>query len=365
VNEHESFMRLALRNARKGLGHTSPNPPVGAVVVRDGRVVGEGHHERAGGPHAEAIALAQAGEAARGADLYVTLEPCDHQGKTPPCAPAVVAAGVARVFVGTIDPNPKVSGRGIERLRAAGIPVEVGVAEAECRELIEPWSKFIRTREPFVLCKVASTLDGRIATRTGDSRWITSEAARAEVHELRSVFDAVLVGKGTVQADDPRLTARVPGGRNPVRIVLDSRLEIAPEARVFSEEGRTLVACVGPHDGERAERLRRAGAEILACRPTPEGRVDLDDLLSRLGAMGIVSVLVEGGAGVFSSFLESGRVDRLLLYLGPKIFGDGPSWARAPVASTVEGALGFSLRSVRAVGADVRVELDAQKRESD
>lgn len=365
MNEHESFMRLALRNARKGLGHTSPNPPVGAVVVRDGKVVGEGHHERAGGPHAEALALAQAGEAARGADLYVTLEPCDHEGKTPPCAPAVVAAGVARVFVGTIDPNPKVSGRGIERLRAGGIRVEVGVAEAECRELIEPWSKYIRTREPFVLCKVASTLDGRIATRTGASRWITSEEARAEVHELRSAFDAVLVGVGTVREDDPRLTARLPGARNPVRIVLDSRLEVTPDARLFAENGRTLVACVEPCDERRAERLRAAGAEILACRPTAEGRVDLADLLSRLGAMGIVSVLVEGGASVFSSFLESGRVDRLLLYLAPKIFGGGPTWATAPVAETVEEALGFSLRSIRAIGPDVRLELDARKRESD
>ena len=364
MSEHESFMRLALACARRGLGRTSPNPPVGAVVVRDGRVVGEGHHQRAGGPHAEILALEAAGELARGADLYVTLEPCDHHGKTPPCAPAVIAAGVARVFVGTIDPNPKVSGRGIARLRAAGIPVEVGVAEEECRALIEPWAKYIRTRIPFVLCKVAATLDGRIATRTGASRWITSEEARAEVHQLRSVHDAVLVGSGTVRADDPRLTARIPGGRDPVRVVLASRLEVPPGARILGEGGRTVVACVEGADPREAERLRRAGAEVLVCRAGEDGRVDLGDLLSRLGEMGIVSVLVEGGAQVYSSFLKAGLVDRLLLYLGPKVFGEGPAWASAPAAATVDEALGFSVRTVRKVGPDVCIELDARGRQS-
>src|SRR5690606_12348726 len=202
----EEFMRLALEEAQKGLGSTSPNPPVGAVIVRDGEVVGRGHHERAGGPHAEKVALEAAGEAARGADLYVTLEPCDHEGRTPPCAPAVAAAGIRRVFIGPIDPNPKVSGRGVARLRSAGVEVEVGVAGAECRRLIEPWEKFIRTKRPFVTAKVAATLDGRIATRTGASKWITGEPARAEVHALRSVVDAILVGAGTVRADDPALT---------------------------------------------------------------------------------------------------------------------------------------------------------------
>lgn len=350
-------MRLALEEAQKGLGSTSPNPPVGAVIVRDGEVVGRGHHERAGGPHAEKVALEAAGEAARGADLYVTLEPCDHEGRTPPCAPAVAAAGIRRVFIGTIDPNPKVSGRGVARLRSAGVEVEVGVAGAECRRLIEPWEKFIRTKRPFVTAKVAATLDGRIATRTGASKWITGEAARAEVHALRSVVDAILVGAGTVRADDPALTARIPGGRNPLRVILDSRLEIPTTARLFGEPGCTLVACAQPVEKERMERLAESGAEILPCRPTPEGRVDLDDLLARLGAKGIVSLLVEGGAEVFSSFLAAGKVDRLLIYLGPKIFGDGPNWAKGPVATTVEEALGFSVRSVGQVGEDLRIEL--------
>lgn len=357
MKSRENFMRLALEQARKALGRTSPNPPVGAVVVREGEVVGRGHHERAGGPHAETQALQEAGEAARGADLYVTLEPCDHEGRTPPCAPAVVAAGIRRVFIGTIDPNPKVSGRGIERLRAGGLEVETGVLGEEARELIEPWEKYIRTRTPFVIAKAAATLDGRIATRTGASRWITGEEARAEVHALRSICDAVLVGARTVRADDPALTARIPGGRDPLRVILDSRLEISPEARVFSQPGRTLVACTPQAEGNGAARLAEAGAEILACRATSEGRIDIDDLLVRLGAKGIVSVLVEGGAEVFSSFLAAGRVDRLLLYLAPKIFGEGPSWTRGPVADLPAEALGFGLRSFRQVGEDLRIEL--------
>lgn len=363
-------MRLALEEARKGLGRTSPNPPVGAVIVRGGEVVGRGHHQRAGGPHAEQEALRAAGEAARGADLYVTLEPCDHEGRTPPCAPAVAEAGIRRVFVGVIDPNPKVSGRGVERLRSGGVEVEVGVAAASCRRLIEPWEKFIRTKRPFVTAKVAATLDGRIATRSGASRWITGEAARAEVHALRDEVDAILVGAGTVRADDPALTARVPGGRNPLRVVLDSRLELPPTARLLREPGRTLLACAQPAAGERTERLVAAGAEILPCRPTPEGRVDLDALLARLAAKGIVSLLVEGGAEVFSSFLAEGKVDRLLLYLGSKIFGAGPSWVTAPAADRVEEALALSIRSVERVGEDLRLELraplsDAKPAESD
>lgn len=363
-------MRLALDRARKGLGRTSPNPPVGAVVVREGEVVGMGHHERAGGPHAETLALRDAGEGARGADLYVTLEPCDHEGKTPPCAPAVIEAGIRRVFIGAIDPNPKVSGRGVARLRGAGLEVETGILGEEARALIEPWEKFIQSRTPFVIAKAAATLDGRIATRTGASRWITGEAARAEVHALRSICDAVLVGTGTVRMDDPALTARNPGGRNPLRIILDSRLSIPPTARLFSEEGHTLVACTSEAEEGRAKVLREAGAEILGCRATPEGRVDLGDLLARLGERGIVSVLVEGGAEVFSSFLEAGEVDRLLLYLAPKIFGEGPAWTLGPVADEPAEALGLAIRGVDRVGEDLRIELgpppsDAKRAKSD
>ncbi len=209
----ERFMRLALREAAKGLGRTSPNPAVGAVLVKDGRVVGRGHHARAGGPHAEVVALRAAGARARGADLYTTLEPCDHQGKTPPCSVAILEAGVRRVFVGSTDPNPLVNGRGMARLRRGGLPVEQGVLAVECDALNAAWFTYITERRPFVTLKAAVTLDGRIATRTGDARWVTGEAARAWVHRLRDRVDAVLVGAGTARADDPELTTRLPGGR--------------------------------------------------------------------------------------------------------------------------------------------------------
>jgi len=354
---HEKYMALALAEARKGLGRTSPNPPVGSVVVKDGVVVGVGHHAVAGGPHAEAVALDAAGDAAKGADLYVTLEPCDHLGRTPPCAPAVVRAGIARVFVGAVDPNPIVSGRGVERMRGAGLHVETGVLRDECEALIEGWSLFIRTGRPWVVAKVASTLDGRIATRAGDSRWITGDQARARVHALRDQVDAVIVGRGTVIADDPALTARVPGGRDPLRVILDSRLSVPPTAKVFAPASgaRTIVACLSGADEGRAAALRDAGAEVWTCEGEG-GRIALGALLQRLAARGVVQLLVEGGAGVFGAFLEAGLVDRLLLHYGPKIFGAGPSWTDAPAAARVADALRVRVQGVELVDGDVLVD---------
>lgn len=348
-------MRLALDEARKGLGRTSPNPPVGAVIVKDGEVIGVGYHAAAGGPHAEVMALREAGPRARGADLYVTLEPCDHQGKTPPCSPAVVAAGIRRAFVGSMDPNPLVSGRGVNRMRDAGLEVEVGLLGDEADSLIEGWARFITTGLPFVTLKVASTLDGRIATRTGDSRWITGEAARQRVHELRSRVDAVIVGRGTVEADDPSLNARIPCGHDPVRVVLDSSLRMAPTARMLQLPGRTWIACVEPFDTERARALEAAGAELLPVA-AKEGRVDLDDLLRKLARKGVAEVLVEGGAEVFGAFLAGGHCDRLLLHVGPKVFGGGPVWAAAPDVAKVAEAPSFVFGKVENVGGDLLIE---------
>lgn len=357
VKDHERFMAVALDEARRGLGRTSPNPPVGAVVVKDGVVLGAGHHAIAGGPHAEAEALAAAGDAARGADLYVTLEPCDHLGRTPPCAPAVVRAGISRVFIGALDPNPIVSGRGVRRLRDSGLAVETGILGGACESLIEGWSLFIRTGRPWVVAKVASTLDGRIATRTGDSRWITGEGARARVHRLRDEVDAVIVGRGTVIADDPALTSRIPGGRDPLRVLLDSRLSVPPSAKVFAQDSaaKTIVACLASADPGKAAALREAGAEILECEGV-DGRVALEPLLRALASRGVAQVLVEGGAGVFGAFLEAGLVDRLLLHLGPKIFGAGPSWTDAPAAAQVADALGVRIDGVELVDGDVLVD---------
>jgi diaminohydroxyphosphoribosylaminopyrimidine deaminase/5-amino-6-(5-phosphoribosylamino)uracil reductase len=321
----ERYMRLALREARRGLGRTSPNPAVGALLVKGGRVVGRGHHVRAGAPHAEVMAIRDAGASARGADLYTTLEPCDHVGRTPPCSLAIHEAGVRRVFSGSDDPNPRVNGRGIRRLRRAGIEVEVGILREECDALNEPWFRFITTGRPHVTLKVAATLDGRIATASGDSRWVTGPEARGHVHRLRNAVDAVLVGAGTVRADDPRLTARLPGGRgrDPVRVVLDSRLELPMTRRLFRQrsEAATLVAHVTGTPPSKAPR----GVDYLRCRAR-RGRVDLSDLLSRLGERGVTTLLVEGGAEVNRSFLDAGLVDQLLLFVAPKIAGGGIPW---------------------------------------
>jgi diaminohydroxyphosphoribosylaminopyrimidine deaminase/5-amino-6-(5-phosphoribosylamino)uracil reductase len=350
----ERFMRLALREARRGLGRTSPNPSVGAVLVKKGRVVGRGHHARAGAPHAEVAAIRDAGARARGADLYTTLEPCDHFGRTPPCSLAILEAGVRRVISGSSDPNPRVNGRGIRRLRRAGVEVQAGLLRGECDAIIEPWVRFITTGRPHVTLKVASTLDGRIATAAGDSRWVTGVASRALVHRLRDAADAVLVGAGTVRADDPRLTTRIPGGRgrDPIRVVLDSRLELPPGLRLFRQRSPspTIVAHVTGAPPARPPR----GVEYLRCKAR-RGRVDLADLLARLGRRGVTTLLVEGGAEVSRSLLEGGLVDRLALFLAPKLAAGGLSWLPGKGPARMADALDVQDMEVRRVGRDLLV----------
>jgi diaminohydroxyphosphoribosylaminopyrimidine deaminase/5-amino-6-(5-phosphoribosylamino)uracil reductase len=348
----EPFMRVAVQEAEKGLGRTSPNPAVGAVVVRDGRVVSRGHHARAGGPHAEVVALRGAGARARGADLYITLEPCDHWGKTPPCSIAILEAGIRRVFVGSRDPNPLVNGRGIARLRRAGVEVVLDVLRDACDALNAPWFHFIRTGRPFVTLKVALTLDGRIATSSGDSRWVTGAEARAEVHRMRDRTDAILVGAGTARADDPRLTTRLPGrrGHDPIRIVLDSRRRALPRDLALFRGGSsapTLLATT-----RRTVRVP-AGVEVLRCGGGP--RVDLDDLLSKLAMRGITHLLVEGGAATHRSFLESGAVDRVVAFVAPKILGGGRAWLDGPGPDRMAEALSLRDVEVRRVGGDLMV----------
>jgi len=349
----ERFMRLALREAEKGLGRTSPNPAVGAVIVRDGRVVARGHHARAGEPHAEVVAIRAAGPRAAGADLYTTLEPCNHWGRTPPCSEAILRAGVRRVFVGSRDPNPVVNGKGIARLRRGGVQVIGGVLRAECEALNAAWLRFITSGRPFVTLKAAVTLDGKIATRTGDSRWVSGEAARAEVHRLRDRVDAVLVGAGTARADDPLLTARLPGGRgrDPVRVVLDTRLALPRRLALFHARSAapTLVAtaATGP------ARLG-SGVEVLRCRARG-GRIDLRDLLDKLAGRGIAHLLVEGGAEVHASFLAAGLVDRVVLFLAPKILGGGRGWLAGPGPTRMAEALRLEDVEVRRAGEDVVV----------
>ena len=319
-------MRLALDEARKAA--PSPNPPVGAVVVsRDGRVVGQGFHARAGEDHAETLALGQAGEAAHGGTLFVTLEPCNHQGRTPPCVDAILIAGVRRVVVGCLDPNPTVMGGGAQRLRDAGIEVELGIGAAEARALIAPWTKFITTGLPYVALKLALSLDGRIATRTGASKWVTGPEARAKVQELRARHDAVAVGIGTALADDPRLTVRdtgaLPNGRMPVRIVFDSRLRLPLNSRLVqtAREAPTWVLTGGdaPEDAEQA--LVDAGCAVVRVPNSAEGRVDVTAALRLLASQGVVSVLVEGGAELAGSLLASRLADELHAFIAPILLG--------------------------------------------
>jgi diaminohydroxyphosphoribosylaminopyrimidine deaminase / 5-amino-6-(5-phosphoribosylamino)uracil reductase len=360
-----AFMARALALAARGLGLTSPNPAVGALLVRDGEVVGEGAHMRAGGPHAEATALAQAGEAARAATCYVTLEPCAHHGRTPPCADALIAAGVARVVAASRDPNPQVHGRGLARLRDAGIEVSVGVGETEARGLNRAFFTFVTTGRPHVTLKSAMTLDGKIAARDGTSRWITGEPARLEAHRLRFGADAILVGVGTVLRDDPALTVRLPDAppKEPVRVVADSRLRTPLDAQVVraGDPSRTILACAAPAPRRRASALRERGVQVLAL-PAAARRVDLRALLRELAKLDVVAVLAEGGADLGAALLDAGLVDRVAFFVAPRLLGG----RRAPgplggAGRVLEDAVSVHGLQHRMIGDDLLLEGDVSR----
>jgi diaminohydroxyphosphoribosylaminopyrimidine deaminase/5-amino-6-(5-phosphoribosylamino)uracil reductase len=315
-----SMMALALGEARKGLGHTSPNPAVGCVVARGDRVLAAGHHARAGSPHAEVVALRSLSvRDTRGATIYVTLEPCCHHGKTPPCTDTVIAANPTRVVIGARDPNPRVAGRGIRALRKAGIPVHVGVLERESHEVIRGFATWIRTGRPWVQLKLAVSLDGRIATRTGASKWISSPESRRMVQQMRRRADAVLVGVGTVLADDPRLTCRLAGARQPLRVVLDRRLSTPAGARVVRGPGSCLVVCERGASTRKRRALEAAGAEVLAVPPAE--RAGWQALLDQLGRRGLHEVLLEGGGAVAASALRARVVNGLTFFYNPRLIG--------------------------------------------
>jgi len=322
-------MLLALDLARKGLGTTSPNPMVGAVVVKAGKVVGQGYHRRAGEAHAEALALGLAGKKAKGATLYVTLEPCVHQGRTPPCLEAILGAGIKEVVCAMKDPNPLVNGLGIAGLKKAGVKVRLGLLEGEARRLNEVYIKFIVTGRPFVTLKAAMTLDGRIAAPSGESQWISGNESMRFAHELRRRADAVLVGIGTVKADDPQLTVRlVKKGikHGPLRMVLDSHLVIPEKARILKEQdkARTIVATTQPcGSSPKAERLRAMGAEVWELRKNTRGQVSFPNLIKRLREEGVTSLLIEGGSRVNASALAAGVVDKVCAVVAPMLLGGG------------------------------------------
>lgn len=318
----ERYMRAALGLARRAAGRTSPNPMVGAVVVRGDRIVGRGYHARAGDDHAEVVALRQAGAAARGATLYVNLEPCSHFGRTPPCAGAVIEAGVGRVVAGMVDPNPVVAGRGLDVLREAGVRVDAPLREEECRRVNEAFVKHVTRGLPFVTLKLAASLDGRIATSTGDSRWVTGPAARKYVHRLRNEVDAVLVGSGTVLADDPQLTCRVRGGRDPLRVVLDRRLRTPVTARLVNQRQpeKTVLITGDGVAAARKKRLEDLGVQVWSF-PVRQGRISFRRVLRKLGRAGVLSVMVEGGAVTAGRAIAEKAVDKVLCFYAPKFIG--------------------------------------------
>ena len=321
---HIAFMQRALDLARRAKGRTSPNPLVGAVIVKDGKVIGEGYHQKAGTPHAEVHALNAAGEDAKGATLYTTLEPCCHWGRTPPCTEALIRAGIAHVYVADGDPNPNVAGKGVQQLQDAGISVHVGVCEQEASDLNEVHRKYIQTGEPFVILKTAMSLDGKIATASGESQWITSEASRQRGHEVRDTVDAILVGRGTVASDNPTLTTRLQDreGQDATRIVLDSHGRTHTDARIFNAESEAgvIVAVTPAAPSENIDALEKAGAEVVTV-PDAHGKVCFKHLMEIFGKREITSVLIEGGSEINASALAAGVVDKVMCFIAPKLIG--------------------------------------------
>ena len=361
----EAYMQRALALAERGRGLVSPNPTVGAVVVGpDGTVVGEGWHEGPGLPHAEIVALDQAGERARGATLYTTLEPCDHYGRTPPCTSAIVRAGVGAVVSAMRDPNPVVDGRGFATLASNGVEVVEGVLADEAARQNESFVKHVRTGLPFVTWKAAASLDGKVAARDGSSRWVTGEAARADVHRLRAWSDAIVVGAGTALADDPSLTVRDPGymGRPPLRVLVDARGRVPATGDLFDGEAPTLVATTELAPRDRREAWRDAGAEVVVHEADAE-RVPLAAVFAELGKRDVQGVLLEGGPTLAWSAVEDGLVDKVVVYLAPLLVGgdEAPTVLGGRGFAPIAAALRLSVRSFERIGEDLRVEADVHR----
>jgi len=361
----EIFMKKALSLASKGKGRTSPNPLVGAVVVKEGKIIASDYHRKAGTPHAEALALLKAGTDAKGATLYVNLEPCCHTEKrTPPCTQSIIQAGIKKVVTAMIDPNPKVSGMGLEELRKAGVRTYSGVMEKEAKRLNEAFIKHITKKEPFVILKIAQSLDGKIATFRGESKWITGEKAREYVHKLRNEVDAVLVGTGTVIKDNPSLDCRVGRGRNPYRIIVDGSLRIPLDSKVLKhDDGKTIIAAIAAKSGgkgnwqKKIELLNNMGVRVLTVKEK-DGKVDLKSLMKELGRLDITSVMIEGGSSINASALASGIVDKVMLFTAPKIIGGVDSIPSIGGKSPALLKSAFRLNNLRIkkIGEDVLME---------
>ncbi|WP_017756282.1 bifunctional diaminohydroxyphosphoribosylaminopyrimidine deaminase/5-amino-6-(5-phosphoribosylamino)uracil reductase RibD [Calidifontibacillus oryziterrae] len=352
----ENYMQLAIQLAFNTIGQTSPNPVVGAVVVKDNQIVGLGTHLRAGEAHAEVHAINMAGEKAKNSCIYVTLEPCSHFGRTPPCADLLIKSGVKRVVIASTDPNPQVAGKGIERLKKAGIEVDVGVLKEEADKLNEVFFHYISTGFPYVTLKSATSLDGKIATVTGESKWITGESARLDVHKYRHQHDAILVGVNTVLKDDPELTTRLPlGGKNPIRIILDTNLRIPPSAKVIMDQCTHTWVVVGQNvPNDKVEMLKARNIDIIKA---PTNNIEIPYILKMLAERGITSLFVEGGSKINWSFIKAGAVNQMITYIAPKIIGG----TTAPTAIGGSGfekmneVLQFKIQSISQIGEDIKI----------
>ena len=351
MTEEEKYMSMCIDLARKGAGYVSPNPLVGCVIVKDGKVIGKGYHQKYGEAHAEVNAIADAeknGYDVKGTDLYTNLEPCSHLEKTPPCADLIIKKGLARVFVGMEDPYPKVNGKGIKRMRDAGIEVKVGILEKECRELNKFFLKYLLRSRPYVTLKIAQSIDGKIALKNYDSKYITNEESRKYVHQLRSEYDAVLIGRNTALKDDPKLTVRDVEGRNPLRFVLDAAASLPKKLHMFNSEHKTDTFILGSKMENDHE------YNIVSCKEE-NGLINLGDALNKMWDKKITSVLVEGGANVFSQFLENGLFDDIYFFIAPKIIGDGISPFEAHSISSLSKAYDLRFDFLKHLGDDILI----------
>ena len=355
-------MKLALELAKKGIGRVHPNPMVGAVIVKDGKILGQGYHKKCGEGHAEVNAFKDAeekNENVEGAEMYVTLEPCSHFGKTPPCADKIIEKKISKVFIGTLDPNPLVAGRGVKKLKDAGIYVEYGILESECYKLNEVFMKYIVKKEPFVVMKTGMSLDGKIATYSGESKWITEEKSRENVHNLRNELTGIMVGINTVLKDNPQLTCRVNGGRNPIRIIVDSTLKIPIDCKIVNtaKEVETIIATTDKANLDKINSLEDKGVKIIVV-PSKNGKVNLKELMTILGKLKIDSILLEGGGTLNFSALEEGIVDKVKIYIAPKIIGGKDS--KTPIEGkgidNLKDAFKITNLSVSTIGEDILVE---------
>ena len=354
----EHFMKLAIALARKGRFYVGPNPMVGAVIVKKGMIIGRGYHQRFGGNHAEINAINNAGEDISGSTLYVTLEPCCHEGKTPPCTDSIIKNKIARVVIGAIDSNPLVSCQGINYLQSCGIAVKAGILEKECRHLNEKFFYYMETGLPYVTVKYAQTLDGRIATATGESQWISSAASLKLAHQLRAEHDAILVGRKTVDKDNPELTVRLVRGRNPLRVIVDSELNISPTAKVLQNiyKTPTLIATIKKPDDARFKRIAATGAEIITVKADKKEHVDLKKLFKVLAAKNISSILIEGGAQIITSVLKNNLANRLVTVIAPKIIGKGIEAVGDLNITNLSFAKILSIQKVSRYGDDIIID---------